>query len=294
MKNRFIAPILLGVTLIAGCTFGQSEPVAQADKHQLQLQHIRNATAKITYGDTTLLIDPMLAKKGAYPGFEGTYRSELRNPLIDLPMPVTAVMEDVDAIIVTHTHLDHWDDAAQKQLPKTIPLFVQNQADADTIRSQGFTDVRVLDSETTFNGITLTKTGGQHGTDEMYALAPVAEALGEAMGVVLRAENYQTVYFAGDTIWRDEVEEVFTQYNLDVVVLNTGDARMNGFDGSIIMGKEDTLRALEQAPEATVVAVHMDTVNHAALTREELRAFVQEKGIEKQVLVPEDGAVLKF
>jgi len=33
------------------------------------------------------------------------------------------VISGVDAVIVTHTHLDHWADAAQKALPKGIPLF---------------------------------------------------------------------------------------------------------------------------------------------------------------------------
>jgi hypothetical protein len=43
--------------------------------HKVELQQVRNATVKITYGGTTFLIDPMLAKKGTYPGFENTYRS---------------------------------------------------------------------------------------------------------------------------------------------------------------------------------------------------------------------------
>ena len=124
---------------------------------------------KITYADTTCLIDPMLAKKGTYPGFEGTYRSYLRNPLVELPMPAEAVFGDVDAIIVTHTHLDHWDDAAQALLPKDIPLFTQHETDAELIRSQRFTDVRIPADTAEFGGVTLSRTGGQHGTDEMFA-----------------------------------------------------------------------------------------------------------------------------
>ena len=34
----------------------------------------------------------MLAVKGAYKGFDGTPRSELRNPLVDLPVPVSEVL----------------------------------------------------------------------------------------------------------------------------------------------------------------------------------------------------------
>ena len=61
----------------------------------VQLQEIRNATVKITYADTTFLIDPMLSKKGTYPGFENTYRSELRNPLVELPMSEDDVLNIV-------------------------------------------------------------------------------------------------------------------------------------------------------------------------------------------------------
>ncbi|NWO11945.1 MBL fold metallo-hydrolase [Chromohalobacter salexigens] len=272
----------------------QSGETAQAATDTVQLQQIRNATVKITYGDTTFLIDPMLSKKGTYPGFEGTYRSTLRNPLVDLPMPAQEVIADVDAVIVTHTHLDHWDDAAQQALPKDIPLFAQHQADAVMIREQGFTNVRVLSYKAEFDGVTLSKTGGQHGTDEMYASADVATFLGDAMGVVFQAPGQETLYLVGDTIWRDEVDLALEEHDPEIVVLNAGYAVMSDYDGAIIMGKEDVLRATQVAPEATVVATHMDAINHMALTREELREYVQVKGIEDRVEIPEDGATINF
>lgn len=297
MKSKAISTLLtLGFASIINSTnaLAESVPVLHAESQQVHFQHIRNATSKITYGNTTFLIDPMLSKKDTYPGFAGTYRSEIRIPMVDLPMTAKAVIDNVDAVIVTHTHLDHWDDMAQSLLPKSIPLFVQNEEDAKTIRAQGFKDVRVLGFKTKFNDISLTKTGGQHGTDEMYAIPELAKALGEAMGVVLEADNYDTVYFVGDTIWRDEVEDTLRQFKPEVVVLNTGDARMESLKGSIIMGKEDTVRAIKHAPQANIIAVHMDTVNHAALTRKELREFVQEEGIENHILIPEDGEFLKL
>ena len=108
------------------------------------MQHIRNATAKITYAGQTFLVDPLLAAKGAYPGFDGTFHSEQRNPMVDLPIPAEDVMAGVDAVIVTHTHLDHWDGGEHRFVPKDIPLFVQHEADAKMIRGQGYTDVRIL------------------------------------------------------------------------------------------------------------------------------------------------------
>lgn len=297
MKYKTIATVFtLGFASIMSSTntLANTSSTAHIGSQQIHFQHIRNATSKLTYGDTTFLIDPMLAKKDFYPGFAGTYRSELRMPMIDLPMPAEKVIDNVDAVIVTHTHLDHWDDAAQELLPKTIPLFVQNKQDAQVIRSQGFKDVRVLETNATFNGIHLTKTGGQHGTDEMYAIPELAKTLGEAMGVVLQAENYHTVYFVGDTIWHHEVEKTLDKFKPEIVVLNTGDAKMEDLEGSIIMGKQDTLRTIQHAPQAKILAVHMDTVNHAALSRKELRQFVQEKGIEEHISIPEDGESLKL
>ncbi|MBV4552569.1 MBL fold metallo-hydrolase [Pseudomonas sp. SWRI102] len=269
-------------------------PKAPDASHKLDLQQVRNATVKITYGGTTFLIDPMLAKKGAYPGFENTYRSNLRNPLVDLTESPEKVIAGVDAVIVTHTHLDHWDDAAQKALPKDIPLFAQHEEDAQLIRSQGFKNVRVLTDEAEFGGVKITKTGGQHGTDEMYAVPALAKPLGKAMGVVFQAPGYKTLYLAGDTIWRKEVDQAINQYHPEVIVLNAGKAKMAGFDGSIIMGEEDVLRASKAAKNAQIVAVHMDAINHMSLTREELRAYVKKQGIEGRVDIPEDGASLEF
>ncbi|MGN2406702.1 MBL fold metallo-hydrolase [Pseudomonas syringae] len=290
-------PLALSITCAAAATTAHADtstPKLPNAAHKVDLQQVRNATVKISYGGTTFLIDPMLSKKGTYPGFENTYRSDLRNPLVDLTESPEKVISGVDAVIVTHTHLDHWDDAAQKALPKDIPLFTQHEEDATLIRSQGFKNVRVLTDEAEFGGVKITKTGGQHGTDKMYAAPPLAKLLGEAMGVVFQAPGYKTLYLAGDTIWRKEVDQTIEKYHPEVIVLNAGKAKVNGFEGAIIMGEEDVLRASKAAKDAKIVAVHMDAVNHMSLTREELRAYVKQHGIESRVDIPEDGASLEF
>ncbi|MBR7197324.1 hypothetical protein PspCFBP13508_00530 [Pseudomonas sp. CFBP13508] len=290
-------PFALSIACAAATApaFAETETRANPEAaHKLNLQQVRNATVKITYGDTTFLIDPMLAKKGAYPGFENTYRSNLRNPLVDLTESPEQVIAGVDAVIVTHTHLDHWDDAAQKALPKDIPLFAQHEEDAQLIRSQGFKNVRVLTNEAEFGGVKISKTGGQHGTDEMYAVPALAKPLGEAMGVVFQAPGYKTLYLAGDTIWRPEVDQAIEKFQPEVIVLNAGKAKMSGYEGSIIMGEEDVLRATQVAKDAKIVAVHMDAINHMSLTRDELRSYVQKHGIDSRVDIPADGAALQF
>jgi len=294
--KMLMCAIAMSLTLgtAAASTQAATEATATPTASSVQVQQIRNATLKINYGNKTFLIDPLLVKKGTYPGFEGTFRSDRRNPLVELPMPAKDVTNDVDAVIVTHTHLDHWDGDTEKFLPRDIPLFVQHEADAELVRGQGFTDVRVVGEETVFEGVRLTKTGGQHGTDEMYANSQVAEALGTAMGIVFQTPGSKTIYLVGDTIWRSEVDQNLAQYKPDVVILNAGDARMVGFTGGIIMNEDDVLRAHQAAPNATVVATHMDAINHMTLSRKELQEFVQQHGIQESVRIPDDGEVLKF
>ncbi|MGO3869742.1 MBL fold metallo-hydrolase [Alcaligenes faecalis] len=266
-----------------------------AAQNTVQFQLVRNATVKLNYGGTTFLVDPMLAAKGAYPGFEGTVRSELRFPLVDLPMPVSEVLK-ADAVILTHLHADHWDDAAKTLVPRDMPIFTQDETDAAVVRKQGFVNVRVLtEAGIDFNGTVLHRTGGQHGTNEMYAVPQLAQLLGEAMGVVFQRPGYKTTYVVGDTIWQPVVEQSLAHFKPEVVVLNAGYAKVNGFDGSIIMGKEDTWRAYQFAPQATIINVHMETVNHTVLSRKELRDFISEKGMDKKrVLVPIDGEAYSF
>lgn len=78
----------------------------------------------------------MLAPKGAYPGFPGTARADIRNPMVELPVDVQTLL-DTDAVIVTHTHDDHWDQYAVELIAKHKPIYVQNDSDAALLRGQG-------------------------------------------------------------------------------------------------------------------------------------------------------------
>lgn len=58
----------------------------------MKMTHIRNSTQIIEYAGKKFLIDPMLADRGAWPGFPGTARAELRNPLVGLPFPLKLLL----------------------------------------------------------------------------------------------------------------------------------------------------------------------------------------------------------
>ncbi|MDL4842385.1 MBL fold metallo-hydrolase [Aquibacillus rhizosphaerae] len=253
----------------------------------MNIQQIRNATLVIEYAGKKFLIDPYLGGKGAYPPIPNSIRQDQNNPLVNLPTSIKTIIQSIDAVIVTHIHPDHWDDAAKEVLPKETKLFAQHEEDATKIQNDGFQNVEVLQEDTVFEGIQLIKTKGEHGRGEILKI------VGSVSGVVFKHSSEKTLYVAGDTVWYDGVQEEIETHNPEVIVVNAGDNQfLEG--GSLVMGKEDVYNVHKAAPDAKIIASHMEAVNHWTLSREELKSFTNEKAISSSVLVPDDGESYTF
>ena len=258
----------------------------------MKFQQIRGATSKVEYGGSCFLIDPFFAEKEAFPPLDDSLHPNLRWPTAPLPFLPEQIIADVDAVIVTHLHPDHFDEDAAKALDKNMKLFAQDEYDAEHIRAMGFRDVEILKEHgTLFRSSTLHKTGCLHGRPETTNASYERIGIrGNACGTVFKAESEPVFYLAGDTIWTQCVSDAITKYSPDLIALNAAGAQFRE-SGLIIMGTDDVAKVREAAPSAKIIITHMDAVPHASVSRTEMKKFIADNNIEN-IFVPNDGETI--
>lgn len=254
----------------------------------MRFRLLRHAAIILRVGKQNLLVDPMLSPKGVMSPVEGSPKMR-PNPLVDLPVDnneLNLLLNSIHGVLVTHTHRDHFDSEAEKLIPKDIPLFCQPQ-DESRLTGYCFNTIHPVKDTLTWKDITITRTGGEHGSGAIgKKMAPVS-------GLILQAQGEPIVYIAGDTIWCDDIRRALDEHKPDIVIANAGAARFL-LGGRITMSACDIGRIAKQLPSASIIAVHMEAFNHCLLTRKELREYIIKHQLTKRVLVPENGEEIVF
>lgn len=253
--------------------------------HQTKITLIRHATLIIEMNGKKILIDPMLSEKEKLDPVQNC-GNEIRFPMVDLPITnaaLTDLLAEIDAVVVSHLHRDHWDITAQELIDKNKPVFCQPN-DKQKIEEQGFKNVVPIADSIVWEEISITRTKGQHGEGE------IGKKMGEVSGFIFNHEN-ELIYLAGDTIWCEDVEKALSQFEPNITILNAGGAKfLTG--NPITMTPEDILKVHGKLPQTKIIAVHMDTVNHCFVKRTDLLKVVAENKLEAQILIPYDGETI--
>ena len=266
--KKFLVTAVLSLTAIA--SFGQK---VSGSKSSIQL--VRNATLIIHYGGHKILVDPMLSAKGAIESWAGI----ARNPTVDIQMPMQQITDSVDLVLVSHTHADHFDDAANNILKKSIKI-INQPADKIFFSSKGYINAETLENQTKWDNISIERINGEHGSGK------VLEMMGKTSGFVLSAKNEPTIYIMGDAIWTDTIKANIKRIKPDIIVVNSGGAQIKGFENvPIIMDEKQVMQLISSSGKAKILAVHMDALDHCRTTRLTLSEEAKKNGVGKNKLV---------
>jgi len=248
----------------------------------MEFQLWRNATVLLKIDDIKFLIDPMLGEKASFGVFPWTEDIRL-NPLVDLPFSRSELknhLKDIDAVVVTHLHPDHWDSEAVTLLDKKLPIICPNEI-VKIIADYGFTNVHAVDSSINFRGIELSLTQGKHGIGE------IGEKMGMVNGFVFSTKE-ESIYFAGDTIWCKDVKAAINLYNPQYVVV-AGGAATFAIGTPVTMTSEDIMALCKTSPEIKVLVTHLEAISPCIETREYISKKVLENRVSNRCYIPKDG-----
>jgi L-ascorbate metabolism protein UlaG (beta-lactamase superfamily) len=209
-----------------------------------RLTWIGHATVLLEVGGARLLTDPLLRDRVGHLRRHGA-------------SPAPEAIADLDAVLVSHLHLDHLDAASLRRLPRDVPVLAPVGAGM-LLRRLGFAgtiEVRVGEP-TAVGGATVTAVPAEH-DGRRHPLAPAAEAIGFVV------VGDRRIYFAGDTDLFDGMAEFAGR--VDVALLPIW-----GWGPSLGPGHMDPLgaaRATALLHPRIVVPIHWGTFFPAGLAR---------------------------
>jgi L-ascorbate metabolism protein UlaG (beta-lactamase superfamily) len=287
--RKFYQLLLVILTVISACQTTNRTRKENTTK----LQYLRQATVLLEVNSKKILIDPVLSDKGAQDPIP--FSNEKRIPMNDLPIPKDRIIEQADAVLVTHYHPDHFDADAEKLLPKDILIFCQ-PFDVEKLKSKGFTNLKSIEQVVNWSGISIKRYETHH-----HEGATGAMPFGESSSFSLTFKK-DTIFITGDAVLDGLLKNALKSEKPTCIIANTGECTFSKQNPVLKPGKhmtltkEELLKIAIENKKAILIAIHMDAINHCGLTKEELRLFLkkQEKLIQNKILIPNEGEVLQL
>lgn len=169
---------------------------AAADVASGSIYFIGNATVLIRYGGFTVLTDPTFIHMHEQVSIGyGMHSTRLTNPAMEIQD-----LPPVDLLLLSHFHGDHFDQVAERELEKSLPIVTTPEA-AKALNERGFSNTYSLETwaaQQVRKGdvlLRITAMPGRHGP-------PVVDlALPEVMGSMLEFSSHRSdslkIYITG-------------------------------------------------------------------------------------------------
>ncbi len=197
-----------------------------------------HATVLIELGGIRVLTDPVL-------------RQQVGPLWRRVPKPHLGALADLDVVLLSHLHLDHYDPASLRLLGKGWPI-IGPPGSAKTLRWHGFTDVEELrpGEGLRLGALDVTATEALH-NGTRHPLARRTPSNGYVVG-----GGGAQVYFAGDTGLFPEMRDLARGLDVALLPIAGLGPRLPEFKH---MGPHHAVRAMKLLQPRLVIPIHWGT-----------------------------------
>ena len=266
-----------------------SESATRPAEPDGSLLFVGTATTLIRYGELTLLTDPNFLHQGqrAYLGYGLTAKRLTEPALTPQQLP------DLDLVVLSHLHGDHWDREAHRGLDRQLPIVTTPHA-SKRLQLRGFAraiGLRTWGSHELVKGSTrlrITSMPGRHAPGLLRRVLP--PVMGSLLEFGSLAQPVQLrMYLTGDTLFVDDLREIPVRYPaIDAAVLHLGGTRLPGG----LMVTMDALQGadlLELVKPRLAIPVHYDDYGLFKSPLSDFRTEVERRGLAELVRYVDRG-----
>jgi L-ascorbate metabolism protein UlaG (beta-lactamase superfamily) len=260
---------------------------------------VGNATMLLRLAGFTLLTDPNFVPSGTdVPLGYGLSTRRLTDPAItmdDLP--------ELDAVLLSHYHGDHFDQLAEAQLDPLTPILTNPQA-ATILADKGFFRTTGLETWSTHElrgregRLRITSLPGRH------APGPLEIALPDVMGSLLEVWRERPsdggsapggpdlrLYITGDTIYYEGLREIPERSGtIDLALVHLGGTRVMGV--TVTMDADQGVELLRTVRPGRAAAIHYDDYEAFKSPIEDFVAKARDAGLGDTVRVLQRGETI--
>jgi L-ascorbate metabolism protein UlaG (beta-lactamase superfamily) len=254
---------------------------------------VGNATVLIRYAGFTVLTDPTFIHKHEQVSIGyGLHTTRLTDPAMEI-----SDLPPLDLILLSHFHGDHFDQVAERELDKSLPIVTTPEA-AKALDERGFRNTSPLETWSTMTvkkgeaRLRITSMPGRHGPPLSDLLLP------DVMGSMLEFSSTADatpfrVYITGDTLVIDDLKEIPRRYpDIHLALLHLGGTRVLGI--MVTMDAQQGREVMQIVNPQLAIPIHYDDYDVFTSPLSDFQQEVKAAGLEDRVRYLNRGETYNF
>jgi L-ascorbate metabolism protein UlaG (beta-lactamase superfamily) len=253
---------------------------------------IGNATVLLRVAGFTILTDPTFIHKHEQTWLGGgLHTTRLTDPAIEL-----ANLPPLDLVLLSHFHGDHFDQVAERDLDRALPIVTTPQS-AQDLEERGFTNCLPLDVWQSLEvekgpaRLRITATPARHGPPLVDFVLP--DVMGSILDITTATGGASRIYITGDTLVIDELREIPQRFpDIDIALLHLGGTRVLGI--LVSMDAKQGVEAMRIVDPALAIPIHYNDYDVFTSPLSDFQEEVRNAGLEDRVHYLSHGETYTF